>query len=454
VDKKKENVALSSVMSGFLLTGLKLVVGILTGSMGIISEAAHSALDLVAAFITFFAVKISKKPADTTHNFGHGKVENVSALAETLLLFFTCAWIIYEAVLRLISGKTEIEIAWYSFAVMLVSIIVDFSRSRALSKVAKETKSQALEADALHFSSDIYSSIVVIAGLGLTYLGLKGADSFAAIAVALFVLFISYGLGKRTIAVLIDTTPAGLSENLKEIVLKVEGVVRVKRLRMRPMGSSYYVDMIIDVSRKIPLERTKQITKKIETEVRKEIPDADVIVHLHPIALKDETIAEQIHIIASNMELSVHNISVQEVDTRKFINFDLEVDNKLLLKSAHQKAAKLEGQIKKELGEDLNINTHIEPEQPISAEGEELDKRTMDEVNTLLKSIQKQTKEITLIREVTGRKIKDGIYLSIICVLDDEISLEESHKISEKIENILKEKISNMRRASIHMEPK
>ncbi|MCL5432594.1 MAG: cation diffusion facilitator family transporter, partial [Patescibacteria group bacterium] len=226
MEHKKKEVALTSVFASFGLTLLKLFVGLVTGSIGILSEAAHSGLDLVAASITYWAVRVSNKPADKVHPYGHGKVENISALAETFLLFLTCGWIIYEAIKRLTTGETEIEIAWYSFAVMIISIIVDYTRSRSLNKVAKESNSQALEADALHFSSDIYSSLVVIAGLVFVSLGIRWADAIAAIIVALFVIFISYKLGRRTIDVLVDTAPEGLSDKVKEIVLKTEGVIQ------------------------------------------------------------------------------------------------------------------------------------------------------------------------------------------------------------------------------------
>lgn len=207
MEKKKKRVALLSVLAAILLTGFKLVVGLLTGSIGILSEALHSALDMVAAAITYFAVSVSDKPADKDHNFGHGKVENLSAFIETLLLLVTCIWIISEAVHRLVSGETMIEVTFWSFAVVITSIVVDFSRSRALKKVAKETNSQALEADALHFSTDIWSSAVVLVGLICASFGFYMADAIAALLVAAIVIYVSYKLGKRSIEVLLDKVP-------------------------------------------------------------------------------------------------------------------------------------------------------------------------------------------------------------------------------------------------------
>jgi len=189
---EKKSVALSSVFASLLLTITKFVVGILTGSIGIISEAAHSALDLAAAIMTYFAVKIGDKPADESHPYGHGKVESVSALGETGLLFITSIWIVYEAVHRLFLKNVEIDVTWYAFAVIILSIVVDYSRSRALKKVADKTQSQALEADALHFSSDIWSSAVVLIGLIFVSFGIKGADAIAAMGVAVFVIIAGY----------------------------------------------------------------------------------------------------------------------------------------------------------------------------------------------------------------------------------------------------------------------
>jgi cation diffusion facilitator family transporter len=455
MEKRKENVALSSVLAGILLTTLKLIVGIITGSMGIISEAAHSALDLGAALITYFAVRISGKPADEHHQFGHGKIENLSALAETILLFITCFWIIYEAVRRLMAGNVEIEVAWYSFAVMIISIIVDFSRSRVLKKVAKETNSQALEADALHFSSDIYSSSVVILGLIFASLGIKGADSIAAIGVALLVLFVSYGLGKRTIAVLLDTAPEGLTEHIKETVLKINGVATIERVRIRPTGHAYFVDMIIGVSRKIPLETTESITKAVEKRVQQIVKNADVVVHVKPTVLKDETITEQIQIIATNFGVSVHDISIHTVKDKKIVSLDMEVPSKLILKKAHQKATELKELINKELGHNLEIDIHIEPMEPTELKGKEVDKRTLKLIEKTLIKVKKQLPLalVSNINHISSRIVDGKIFTAVECFADEKMPLEKTHDISSRIEYLIRKGIPRVERVIVHMEP-
>lgn len=279
---KKQSVALSSVFASLLLTVLKLIVGLLTGSMGILSEATHSLLDLGAALITFFAVRVGDKEADEDHNYGHQKIESVSALIETGLLFLTSAWIIYEAIKRLTTGHIEVEATWYAFAVMTFSIIVDYSRSRALSKVAKETKSQALEADALHFSSDILSSITVIVGLIFVSLGVLKADAFAAIGVSLFVLHVGYKLGRRTIDTLVDTVPIGLPKKIKNLIKKAKGVISIKRIRVRMVGVTIFVDITITVDKDLSMRQSHAICDEIENKILFSIPEADVTIHTEP----------------------------------------------------------------------------------------------------------------------------------------------------------------------------
>ena len=309
---KKQKVALSSVGASLLLTAMKLVVGIMTGSIGIISEAAHSALDFGAAGLTLFAVRMSDKPADSKHHYGHAKVESVSALIETGLLVVTSAWIIYAAIDRLKGGAMELEVTWYAFAIMIISIVVDFSRSRALKKVAKETNSQALEADALHFSSDILSSAVVLVGLIFVRMGIAWADAAAGIAVALLVGWAAFKLGKKTIDILIDAAPEGLSERIEEIALTIEGVISIDKLRVKPTGPQVFVEMVVSVNRTLSVEKVQQISKKIEQKVREDFPVADFTINLKPIALNNETIAERVHVIGllQTQHASINRISL------------------------------------------------------------------------------------------------------------------------------------------------
>jgi cation diffusion facilitator family transporter len=453
MEKRKIRVALSSAAVSFVLLVLKLAVGLITGSIGILSDAVDSGLDLVASVITFFAVRVSKKPADEHHHYGHGKVENIAALAETLLLFITCIWIIYEASKRLISGNLTVEVTWYSFALMFLSIALNVSRVKALKKVARETNSHALEADALNFNADIYASMVVLIGLTFAYFGIKGADAVAAIFVSFIVLYISFKLGGKSIGILIDAAPKELTEQVRDAVLEIEEVIRVERLRIRPTGFSYFVDAVVAVSRKMPLQQTTMITKEVKTRIRKIIPEGDVVINIKPIALKDETIAEKIQIIAKNHNADVHDISVQEIGGKKFVNFDLEVESKLNLEKAHKKTSEIEKSIKEELGEDLNVVIHVEPGPIFSNKGDELDKKTLGSIEKVLVKIKRDIRQIKGFRDITGRKIDGAIFLTLSCMFDEKIALGESHDISEKIESKLREKIPNLQRAIIHLEP-
>jgi cation diffusion facilitator family transporter len=280
--KEKKSIALTSVIAAVFLTGFKLIIGFLTGSLGILSEALHSALDLVAAVITFFAVKFSDTPPDEDHNFGHGKIENYSALIETLLLVITCVWIIYEAVRRLVTHDVKIEVTVWSFIVIITSIVIDFSRSRALYKVAKKHDSQALEADALHFSTDIWSSSVVLIGLIGVSFNFNYADPIAALIVAIIVLSVSYRLGKRSFDALVDRAPKGLHERVEEIVREILEVKQFHDLKVRESGPNKFVELNIHVDQNMTINQAHEISHLVEEAIRNNIKNVNVMIHIEP----------------------------------------------------------------------------------------------------------------------------------------------------------------------------
>jgi cation diffusion facilitator family transporter len=290
-EKEKRSAALSSVIAAVGLTSFKMVVGIFTGSLGILAEAAHSALDLVAALVTFFAVRISSKPADAEHSYGHGKVENLSALFETVLLLITAVWIIYEAVMRLFFKPVAVEVSFWSFVVMATSIVIDYSRSKILYRAAKKHNSQALEADALHFSTDIWSSSVVIAGLFAVLISrlspslafLEKADAVAASMVALIVIYVSLEMGMRTVQGLLDTAPKGLAEKIRQAVEDVPGVVNCHNIRLRYSGPRLFVDAHVLLDGGQSLEDAHALTERIEEVIQGIISEADVTVHPEPV---------------------------------------------------------------------------------------------------------------------------------------------------------------------------
>ena len=281
--KEKKRVALISVFAAIFITGFKLFIGLLTGSLGILSEALHSALDMVAAIITFFSVRVSDKPADKEHNYGHGKIENLSALIETLLLLITCIWIIYEAVHRLVSGNTHIEVSVWSYIVVISSIIIDYSRSRALSRVAKKHNSQALEADALHFSTDIWSSSVVLFGLiAYQFLGWYAADSIAALFVAVIVLYVSYQLGRKSIDVLLDKSPQNTTKIVREILKEFPEVLKYHGLKARTAGADTFIKFNVHFNPDLSLREVHEVCDNIEAKIQSQIARSEVYIHAEP----------------------------------------------------------------------------------------------------------------------------------------------------------------------------
>jgi len=281
--QEKKKVALWSVVAAVFITIFKMVIGLLSGSLGILSEALHSGLDMVAAIITYFSVRVSDKPADREHNYGHGKVENLSALIETILLLVTCVWIISEAIHRLTSGKTDIEVSVWSYVVVISSIVIDYTRSKALYRVAKKHNSQALEADALHFSTDIWSSTVVLFGLlAYQFLGWHKADSIAALFVAIIVLYVSYQLGRRAIDVLLDKSPVNTTKIVSATLKEFPEVLKYHGLKARTAGADTFIKFNVHFDPDLSLREVHEVCDKIESEIKKRVVRSEVYIHAEP----------------------------------------------------------------------------------------------------------------------------------------------------------------------------
>ena len=453
-DNRKQQVALSSVAASFLLTTMKLVVGIMTGSIGIISEAAHSALDFGAAALTWFAVRVSDKPADKKHHYGHAKIESVSALIETGLLVITSIWIIYNAAQRLISGATDINVAWYAIAIMVISIVVDFSRSRALSKVAKETNSQALEADALHFSSDILSSAVVLVGLIFVSMGVIWADAVAGIAVALLVLWAAFRLGKKTIDVLIDAAPEGLADRIEELTMTVGGVISIDKMRVKPTGPQVFVEMSVSVNRTLSVEKVQAICAQVEQKVREEFPIADITINTRPIALNSETIAERVHVISLNHNIHAHNISTNLADKKKHITFDVEIDQQLTIKEAHDTVTALEEELRREFDGELDICIHLDPLRNEEHSTSSLPPEEEKILHDIIVGVSESIEQIHDVHDIQIRKTeKMKLFITLHCSFNDDVLLEEVHSLTSQLEGAIYHSLPNSCRVIIHAEP-
>src|SRR3984957_15172226 len=356
---EKRAVAGNSVVAALLITGAKIVVGITTGSLGILSEAAHSALDLIAASLTYFSVGVSDKPADADHQYGHGKVENFSAFVETGLLLITCIWVIYEAVMRLFFRHVEVEPSIWAFAVMLVSMAVDWWRSRALGRIATKYESQALEADALHFSTDVWSAGVVVLGLALILAGrlyhidwLRLADPVTALFVAGFIVSVSWRLARRTIDALLDAAPAGVRAQITDAVSHVDGVLEIGRVRIRRAGNRYFADLAVGLARTVTFQRSEQLVEAVTAAVRDILPNADVIVQPLPRPQRSENIFDRIRAVATRHNLNVHDITVQDFAGQLHVEQHVELDERLTLKTAHDQVTELESDMRHEVPED------------------------------------------------------------------------------------------------------
>ncbi len=376
---EKRAVAGNSVLAALAITALKIFVGVTTGSLGILSEAAHSALDLIAAIVTLFSVRVSDKPADAEHQYGHGKVENFSAFIETGLLLLTCVWIVYEAIIRLFFHHVDIEPNVNAFAVMGISMVVDFWRSRALGRIATKYESQALEADALHFSTDIWSSGVVILGLLLVMAGrklgigwLRDADPIAALFVAGVVVYVSGRLARRTIDGLLDAAPPEVRSKIISAVSKVEGLLEIDRVRIRRAGNRYFADLSVGLARNVTFQRSEQMVSAVTTAVQSILPGADVVVHPIPRVGRAENIFDRVRAVATRNNVNVHDVSVQDLRGRLHVEQHLELDENLSLKEAHDRVTLLESEIRDEVPEIQSILTHIESEPSTIEPGDEV----------------------------------------------------------------------------------
>lgn len=457
--------ALSSVIAAVFLTGMKLTVGIITGSLGILSEAVHSALDLVAAVITLFAVRFSDKPPDPEHQYGHGKIESFSALVETLLLLLTCGWIIYEVIEKLFYGK-EIAIigSQWGIAVMAISIFIDYSRVKVLRRAAKEHGSQALEADALHFSSDVWSSSVVILGLAFVWAGdyfkipaLNYADPIAAFGVSLVVIRVSIKLGKETINVLLDTAPQGMRESILNMVSAINDVLEVADIRVRPSGATFFIDINVGVDRDESHQAVHAIVSKIQNTIHERIPRSDIIVSTFPVDVvgaSEEGVYHTIKRIIDKIPncTNIHNIHIYELGDKKKVAAHIELQENITLEESHELSHRINKLVQSELQDIDTVSTFFEcanqkvMAEDITASSSEL----IEKINNLAKKVSSSISchDIRLYR-------KDKVISTFLhCELCDNLTVDKLDLLSNNIIQELKNNIKSLENVHIHFEPK
>jgi cation diffusion facilitator family transporter len=451
---EKEKAALASIAASAGLTAAKAVVGLLTGSLAILSEAGHSLIDLSATVLTYFAVRVSGKPADAEHQYGHGKMESVTALAETALLFLLTGVVIWEALQRLAGQAHAVSATVAAFVIIACSIVVDFFRSRALSRVAKKTHSEALEADALHFSSDMWSSVAVLIGLGGVALGYPWADAVAALVVAVFICIAGWRLGRRTIDTLTDTAPAGVSDRVAAIARRIPGIVGVDRVRARPAGTGLFVDLSIGVSRTLPLDRVSAITERLTRAIRDEIPQAEVTITTEPRALDDETVRERVMTIARNRGVAIHHVAVQTISGRLSVSAALAAEGTLSLAAAHDVASSLEEAVRDELGPDVEVETHIEPLPADILAGHDASAARIAEVRASLAEQAAHIAGLDEVHDVRVRETADGEIVNFHCRVDPALSVRAVHDLVDAVERGLRRRFPTIQRVIGHAEPK
>jgi cation diffusion facilitator family transporter len=457
-DDEKIKVALSSVVASAGMTLAKLVAALMTGSLGLLSEAIHSLLDTGAAVMTLFAVRISDKPADDEHHYGHSKVESVTALIETGLLFLAVIWILREAGLRLFFHEGHVETHPLAIIVTVGSIAIDYFRARALMRVAKATRSEALEADALHFSTDMWSSCAVLIGLGCVAFGWQAGDALAAVVVAIFTALAGWHLGARTINSLTDAAPEGASERIARIVGQIDGVLEMERLRVRPAGPKLFIDMEIAVA------RTRAITDIVETKaavvqaVTEAFPDADIALIAHPRAMSDETVHDRVMVIARNRGLAIHHLTVQDVvrageEAHLAVSVDLELDGRMPLSEAHRIATQLEEEIEAELGEGVEVETHIEPLLLHGMTGENVPEEERQSIADLLTMVAETAGRASDVHNIRARRSEEGLFVNFHCRFPEETDVETMHDAIDEIERRVRAVRPDIRRAIGHAEP-
>ena len=360
----KARVAVISIFASAAMAATKFAVGISIGSLALISEALHSSVDVVATVITWLVVRVSDRPADDEHHYGHGKFESLSALGVIAMLYVLAGGILVESWSRLSEGAVPPTLSAIPFVVLVIDIIVNFWRARALHRTARDTKSQALAADALHFASDVLGSFAVIIGLTLSGLGYVWGDAAAAIGVAVMISVLGLRLTRSTVETLLDRAPEGVSEKADAAIRTAPGVVDIERLRVRMVGPTYFIDAIVQVPRTYPIDRVEEIKRTAQEAVSKALGDADLTFTAVPVARDNESVRERIMVIARNSGLAVHHVTVHDLGGRLTVSIDLEVDGDMPLTAAHDIAHGLERNIRDEFGEDVEVDTHIEPLEP------------------------------------------------------------------------------------------
>ncbi|HEX7792641.1 MAG TPA: cation-efflux pump, partial [Afipia sp.] len=403
--------------------------------------------------VTWIVVRISDKPADAEHHYGHGKLESLSALGVIALLYILAGGIVVESYSRLREGAPPPVLTVLPFVVLVADIAVNFWRARALHRTAIETRSQALEADALHFASDVLGSFAVLIGLGLTALGYAWGDSGAAIAVAVLISILGLRLGKSTIETLLDRAPEGAAEKAEQAIRAIRGVVDVERLRVRMVGATHFVDATVQVPRTYPIDRIDAIKRKAQEAVAGALHDADLTFTAVPVARSNESVRERIMVIARNSGLAIHHVTVHDLGERLIVSIDLEVDGDMPLNEAHDIAHGLEGSIRDEFGADVEVDTHIEPLEPELPHGTDAAASRVEAIQEALTRFAAEGGAIHDVHNVRVRDTDAGEIVNFHCRAVPSMSVLDVHRKADEIERALRRAFPTVKRVISHAEP-
>ncbi|MDR1827659.1 MAG: cation-efflux pump [Methylobacteriaceae bacterium] len=431
----KERVALLSVAASTVITVAKGVTGVMTGSLALMSDAANSLCDIGMTAVTWLAIRGSNRPADESHHYGHGKIESLAALFETAFLFVVACAICFEGVLRLMSDDTRVSFSWLAVGALVLSIGVDFWRWRALRQTSRAVGgSEALEADAVHFASDMINSVLVLAALAAVSVGWKSADAAAALATAFFMFYAAFTLARNTVDTLIDAAPKGIAERLGKCAESVPGVVGVARARARSAGGRVFAAIEVKVSRTLPLEKVSDIKAQVTEVVLRDMPQADVEVMVEPVSLSNESIMERVMVIAARRKLFVHHVTVQELGGAMSIGFDLEIDGRLSILAAHRIATKLENAIHDEFGAHVEVDTHIEPLRVRSLTGTDEREAMVRSLSAALRQKAREVGEVSDIHSIRVRRSAEGLVINYHCRVDPHLTVNHVHAVIDELE--------------------
>jgi len=455
-NRKKLSIAKSSMFAAIFIVFLKFLAAYFSGSLGVLSELFHSSTDLIATIATILSVKFSSKPPDEMHNYGHEKIESFSALFQVIILIGMCAYLVYESIERIIN-HVPVQISIFTFSVILICVFIDISRSRALMKVAKETKSQALEADSLHFASDVWSSVVVLIGMLFTYFNLSPlADPVSAIIVSILIIVATFRLTKRAFDSLMDRVPPGLREKIFKEIKSMEGVEGIKNFRLRSSGSKIFIDMVILIARTKMFSRTHEIMDSVERRINELAPGADIVIHSEPTETENETINDKIRLIVNNEGFKCHDIFSHKIESDIYSELHVEIDDTNDLDLAHKKISLLEEKIKSEIPVITKLNIHLDEPSELLFETVDVTSKSTD----LIRHIENILKEKNYLKRYYDIKIissNDKLRVSLSCEFKSGMTFEEVHDkvtiMESKIYLHIKGLYPNLANVIIHAEP-